>query len=103
MHVSGVHCKGHLSRLVRTQTVEIAKVVTSILAQERQRQNISHETLAGLAGVHRSTVSRTESGKMNPTFLVVQALSTALGMRLSAVIAEAETRVGTAPVKKTAK
>jgi ribosome-binding protein aMBF1 (putative translation factor) len=93
MHVSAGDCKRHLSRLARSSPVQTAKAVASILARERLRQNMSHETLAGLAQVHRSTVSRTESGKMNPTFLVVQALSDALGLRLSEVVAEAESRV----------
>ena len=79
--------------LGQDHTAEIAKVVTAILTRERQRQGISHETLAGLAGVHRSTVSRTESGQMNPTFLVIHAMSTALGLEFSVVLAEAESRV----------
>jgi ribosome-binding protein aMBF1 (putative translation factor) len=93
MHVSAGGRKRHLSLLVRSSSVQIAKAVASILERERLRQNMSHETLAGLAKVHRSTVSRTESGKMNPTFLVVQALSDALGLRLSEVVCEAELRV----------
>jgi transcriptional regulator with XRE-family HTH domain len=86
--------------LAKSQTVQIARVVASILAEERHRQNISHETLAGLAGVHRSSVSRTESGKMNPTFLVIHALCEALGLRLSEVVAEAESRVGASAKKR---
>jgi predicted transcriptional regulator len=71
MHVSTLDRNRHLSRLARSSSVQITKAVASIHVRERLRQNVSHETLARLAKVHRSTVSRTESGKMHPTFLGV--------------------------------
>ena len=74
-------------------TAQIAEAVVALLMQERLRQGVSHETLAGLAGVHRSTISRTEAGLMNPTFLVLHAIAVALGLRFSDVLADAEARV----------
>lgn len=67
----------------------VARVV-EILARERRRQGISHERLAEAAGVHRSTVSRTERGAMSPTLRVIHAMALALNLRISNVIIEAE-------------
>ena len=66
--------------------------VVAILERERRSQGMSHEKLAGEAGVHRSTVSRTERGLMNPTLYVLHAMASALKLRLSEVADEAEER-----------
>jgi transcriptional regulator with XRE-family HTH domain len=51
---------------------------------------MSHEKLADGAGIHRSTVSRTERGLMNPTLYVLHAMSAALKLQFSDVVIEAE-------------
>ncbi len=51
---------------------------------------MSHDKLAEGAGIHRSTVSRTERGLMNPTLYVLHAMSSALKLRFSDVVIEAE-------------
>ena len=78
--------------LVQKYTAQIAEAAVAPLMQERVREDVPHETLAGLAGVHRSTISRTEAGLMNPTFLVLHAIPVALGLRFSDVLADAEAR-----------
>ena len=66
--------------------------VVAVLRRERLRQGMSHEKLAESAGVHRTTVSRTERGLMSPTLYVIHAITLALGLEFSAVVAEAEGR-----------
>ena len=51
---------------------------------------MSHDKLAEGAGIHRSTVSRTERGLMNPTLYVLHAMASALKLRFSEVSVEAE-------------
>lgn len=69
---------------------EFVREVVAVLETERRRRELSHERLAALAGVHRSTVSRTMRGLMSPTLFVVHALATALELRLEEVMHEAE-------------
>jgi len=51
---------------------------------------LSHEALAVAAGIDRSTVSLIESGKRTPSLTTAERLATALGEKLSDLIAEAE-------------
>lgn len=67
----------------------VARVV-AILAKERRRQGMSHDRLAAAAGVHRSTVSRVESGRISATLVVLHSMCSALGLQFSAVTEEAE-------------
>ena len=67
----------------------VAQVV-AILGRERRRQGMSHEKLADTAGIHRSTVSRTERGLMSPTMFVLHSMACALKLRFSDVALEAE-------------
>lgn len=64
--------------------------VVEVLKDERLRQGISHEKLAQSAGVHRSTVSRTESGKMSPTLYVIHAIATVLQLDMDVVMRRAQ-------------
>ncbi len=74
----------------KSQAEGFVEQVVAILVRERKRQGISHERLAEAAGVHRSTVSRTERGLMSPTLLVVYKLATALGLSFPEIAAEAQ-------------
>lgn len=67
-----------------------AERLVAVLARERKRQGLSHQDLADAAGVHRSTVSRTERGKMNPTLLVVHAMASAMRLSFAQIASEAE-------------
>lgn len=81
----------------KSQSEGFVKRVVAILERERLRQGMSHERLAQAAGIHRSTVSRTERGLMNPTLYVLHSMATVLKVDLSAVMSEAETQ---APKKR---
>ncbi len=66
-----------------------AKVVVR-LKELRKSQGISHEKLAAMAGVTRSAISFTESGKTNPTFYLCLKIAEALGVSLGDLIKEVE-------------
>lgn len=72
----------------------IIKQVTTLIEERRRRAGISHEALAEASGVHRSTVSRVESGTINATLLVFLSLAKALNVRLGTLINEAERKLG---------
>lgn len=95
MHVSLWPCNRDSLRVGNTRPERFVARVVEILAKERERQGMSHERLAEAAGVHRSTVSRTERGLMSPTLRVVYAMAEVLKLDLSAVIADAERKPGT--------
>jgi transcriptional regulator with XRE-family HTH domain len=60
------------------------------IREVRQRQNLTQEELAALAGWHGAEISSLESGRRNPTFQAMQRISKALGVRLSEVLVLAE-------------
>lgn len=69
------------------------KITAKLLDQfseERQKQGLSHEKLANLAGVHRSTISLLESKKMVPTVLTCLKISEALGISLGEILVSLE-------------
>jgi len=63
--------------------------LTKLFAEERKRQGLSHQTLADLSGLHRSTISLIETGKRIPTILVCLKLAMALGLELDLLIKKA--------------
>ncbi|MFT7099441.1 MAG: DNA-binding XRE family transcriptional regulator [Rickettsiales bacterium] len=52
----------------------------------RKEQGLSHEKLAKMAGVHRSTISLVESKKITPTILTCLKISNALGVSLNEIL-----------------
>jgi transcriptional regulator with XRE-family HTH domain len=61
-----------------------------LLAEARKQQDITMEELAERASVHRTYVGLLERGERQPTLVAVAALTEALGLSLSQVLAEAE-------------
>lgn len=53
---------------------------------------MSQERLADLSRVHPTYMSRIELGKVSITLMVAERIANALGMPLSALVAEAEQR-----------
>ncbi len=53
------------------------------LRAARQRNGISQERLAELAGLHRTYVSSVERGERNISLLNIERLATALGVAMS--------------------
>jgi transcriptional regulator with XRE-family HTH domain len=58
----------------------------------REAKGLSQERLADLAGLHRNFIGLIERGQRNPTFLTLIAISSKLGMSLSALVEGAEKR-----------
>lgn len=59
---------------------------------QRHARDLTLEELAGAAGMHVTYVSDIERGKSSPTVGKLGDIARAFGMRLSALIAEAEDR-----------
>jgi transcriptional regulator with XRE-family HTH domain len=62
----------------------------AVLKRHRMLKKLSQEELAEAAGVHHTYVSLVERGARNPTLAVADSLASALGVKLSALVAEAE-------------
>lgn len=60
------------------------------LRQLRTARELSQESLAGLAGLHRTFVSMVERGKRNVTIATVEKLAKALGCRMADLMPDAE-------------
>jgi transcriptional regulator with XRE-family HTH domain len=58
----------------------------------REEKGFSQERLADLAGLHRNFIGLIERGQRNPTFLTLVAISSKLGLSLSALVDGAERR-----------
>ena len=69
------------------------KIIDSVVLQlleRRKEQKLSHEKVAQLSKLHRSTISLTETRKMQPTLLTLLKMSQALDCDLSRLLAKAE-------------
>jgi transcriptional regulator with XRE-family HTH domain len=60
------------------------------IRHERERLELSQEDFAERANVHRTYISSIELGKVNVGIEVANALASALGMKLSELVREAE-------------
>ncbi len=54
----------------------------------RERVGLSQEALAHVAGLDRTYVSGIERGRRNPTVVVLERLSIALGIRMAELVAD---------------
>lgn len=68
------------------------------LRQLREAHGWSQEHLAEVADLNRSYVGEVERGRAVPSLLTVEKLAVALGIRLSAMLAQCET-IQNQPVK----
>ena len=60
------------------------------IRKEREKLGLSQEEFAERADVHRTYISSVELGKVSVGIEIAQALASALGMRLSELVREAE-------------
>ncbi len=78
---------------MRRKTAQhIHNAIVDILIERRKERRLSHEKLASLAGVHRTTISHIENRRRNPTLLVCLKLAESLGCSLAEIVKAAETR-----------
>lgn len=76
---------------MRTKLHEnIVDSVIKRLTEIRKRRGLSHESVAKLAGLHRSTISLVEARKREATLLTLLKISLALGCNLGNLIDSAE-------------
>lgn len=72
---------------------KIASVVVDLLAQKRQGKGVNYEDLAGLTGLHATSLSLIGRRLRQPTFVNLCRIATALGVRLSTLVRKAEKQV----------
>ena len=69
---------------------ETQEKIIDALVNERKRQELSHEKLGELSGLHRTAISHIENRKRNPTLISCLKISYALGISLGDIIKQAE-------------
>lgn len=60
--------------------------LVKLLKEKRLEKGLSHQTLADIAGVNRSTISRVESGERIPTITVCLKITNALEIKLYSLL-----------------
>jgi transcriptional regulator with XRE-family HTH domain len=77
--------------LMRNKVSEnIVDSVVRQLTEARKEQQLSHETVAKRAGVHRSTISLIESRNTQATLLTFLKVASALDCSLGKIVSQAE-------------
>jgi XRE family transcriptional regulator, regulator of sulfur utilization len=74
---------------------EKLQIFGAIVRTRRTEQGISQESLANLAGLHRTYISMLERGIRNPSLTVILQLAEALGTGASTLMADLEAEVTT--------
>lgn len=74
----------------RRPAEKITTGVVRLLAKERRNQGINYEDMAGLCGLHATSLSLIERRKRQPTFVNLCRIAGALGVRLSELVQRAE-------------
>jgi transcriptional regulator with XRE-family HTH domain len=74
--------------------IVLSEIVAKLVAEARRQEGLSMDELADRAGVHRAHIDLLERRSRQPTLAVAANLAEALGLSLSALVAEAEHGVG---------
>ncbi len=72
---------------------KIAELFGAAVRRHRERSKLSQEDFADRAGIHRTYVSSIELGKVQVSIGVAYQLAVALGVPLSSIWKEIETRL----------
>lgn len=72
---------------------EKLQIFGAIVRKRRTEQGISQESLANLAGLHRTYISMLERGIRNPSLTVILQLAEALNTMASTLMADLEANV----------
>ena len=64
--------------------------VGNVIAEFRNKKNVSQEVLSGLAGIGRSHLSAIERGERKPTLETLYKICSALNVKMSDVIIQIE-------------
>ncbi|MBQ6554422.1 MAG: helix-turn-helix transcriptional regulator [Firmicutes bacterium] len=68
--------------------------VGSVIAYFRRKKGVSQEVLSGFADIARTHLSAIERGERKPTLETLYRISSALGIKMSDIVAEIERRLG---------
>jgi transcriptional regulator with XRE-family HTH domain len=74
--------------------IVLSEIVAQLVAEARRQEGLSMDELADRAGVDRAHIDLLERRSRQPTLAVAANLAEALGLSLSALVAEAEHGVG---------
>ena len=69
---------------------QFSRGLVAALKRVREAKAVSQNQLAKMSGVSRAMINHLESGKRNPTLIVVHALATALEANLAELIKSGE-------------
>lgn len=64
----------------------VEKAVIATFSKRRQELGYTYEKVGELAGLHRTSISLIERGKVQPTLIVCVKIAEALGLKLDEVI-----------------
>ena len=62
--------------------MNIKMIIGRRIAKERNKQNISQEQLAHIAGIYRAYIGKVERGEVNLGICNIQKITKALGIKL---------------------
>lgn len=74
------------------KSIEFSRALVAEIKRARVERGVSQERLAKMAGLSQSAIAMIESGDRNPTLFVVHALTIALEVDLSVLIASVKAR-----------
>lgn len=69
-----------------------SEIVGKVIAEFREKKNISQEVLSGFAGIARTHLSMIENGKRKPTLETFYRICQSMGVKPSVVMEEIERR-----------
>ena len=67
---------------------EILIIIGNNIRKLRNQKKISQQELADITNIAKSTVQRIESGKLNPTILMLNSISTSLNISITEILIE---------------
>ena len=70
------------------ELMDVTQVFADNIKRFRQKQGLSQEALADLAGLHRTYVGAVERGERNITLINANKIAEALGIKLSDCVKE---------------
>ncbi len=83
----------HREAVKRSDSEKIATAVVDLLAVARRKMGLNYEDLGGLTGLHATSLSLIERHLRKPTFVNLCRIASALRVRLSTIVRNAENQV----------
>ena len=77
----------------RSDSDKISAAAVDLLAEARRKCGVNYEDLGGLTGLHATSLSPIERHLRKPTFVNLCRIASALRVRLSTIVRNAENQV----------